>query len=50
MTLIAEGAGTHVSKGRIHVAMTSSFAVEMINIRMRKRTAAPVHPHKAEPK
>ncbi|HET9820723.1 MAG TPA: TerC family protein [Burkholderiaceae bacterium] len=50
VTLIAEGLGTHVSKGYIYFAMAFSFAVEMINIRMRKRTAAPVHLHKAGPK
>ena len=50
VTLIAEGLGTHVSKGYIYFAMAFSFAVEMINIRMRKRATAPVHLHKAGPK
>ena len=39
VTLIAEGFGTHVPKGYIYFAMAFSFAVEMINIRMRKRVA-----------
>jgi predicted tellurium resistance membrane protein TerC len=42
VTLIAEGFGTHVPKGYIYFAMAFSFAVEMINIRLRKRIAAPV--------
>ena len=39
VTLIAEGFGTHVPKGYIYFAMAFSFAVEMVNIRMRKRVA-----------
>jgi predicted tellurium resistance membrane protein TerC len=42
VTLIAEGFGTHVPKGYIYFAMAFSFAVEMINIRLRKRITAPV--------
>ena len=42
VTLIAEGFGTHLPKGYIYFAMAFSFAVEMINIRMRKRITAPV--------
>ncbi len=49
VTLIAEGFGTHVSKGYIYFAMAFSFAVEMINIRMRKRAAVPVHLRKPGP-
>ena len=37
VTLIAEGFGTHVPKGYIYFAMAFSFAVEMVNICMRKR-------------
>jgi predicted tellurium resistance membrane protein TerC len=37
VTLIAEGFGTHVPKGYIYFAMAFSFAVEMINIRLRKK-------------
>jgi len=38
MTLVAEGFDQHVSKGYIYFAMAFSFAVELINIRMRKRS------------
>lgn len=38
VTLIAEGLGTHVPKGYIYFAMAFSVIVEMINIRMRKRS------------
>ncbi len=37
VTLIAEGFDTHVPKGYIYFAMAFSFAVEVINIRLRKR-------------
>jgi len=40
MTLIAEGFETHVPKGYIYFAMAFSLAVEMINIRLRRRRAA----------
>ena len=40
MTLIAEGFETHVPKGYIYFAMAFSLAVEMINIRVRRRRAA----------
>ncbi len=49
VTLIAEGFGTHVPKGYIYFAMAFSFAVEMINIRLRKRMVAPVHLRKEMP-
>jgi predicted tellurium resistance membrane protein TerC len=49
VTLVAEGFGTHVPKGYIYFAMAFSFAVEMINIRMRRRVAAPVHLRKDMP-
>jgi predicted tellurium resistance membrane protein TerC len=42
VTLIGEGFGTHVPKGYIYFAMAFSFAVEMINIRLRKRIGKPV--------
>ena len=45
-TLIAEGLDFHVPKGYIYFAMAFSVAVEMINIRMRKRTEKPVRLHK----
>ncbi|HEX2531490.1 MAG TPA: TerC family protein [Burkholderiaceae bacterium] len=43
VTLIAEGFGHHIPKGYIYSAMAFSVVVEMLNIRMRKRAAAPVH-------
>ncbi|EDY18450.1 Integral membrane protein TerC [Chthoniobacter flavus Ellin428] len=39
MVLIADGCGQHVDKGYIYFAMAFSFAVEMLNIRMRKKQA-----------
>jgi predicted tellurium resistance membrane protein TerC len=42
--LIADGFGQHVEKGYIYFAMAFSFAVEMLNIKMRsKRLVEPVH-------
>jgi predicted tellurium resistance membrane protein TerC len=37
--LVAEGFGQHISKGYIYFAMAFSVAVEMLNIRMRKKTS-----------
>lgn len=45
MVLIAEGFDHHVPKGYIYFAMAFSLGVEMLNIRMRKRAARPVHLH-----
>jgi predicted tellurium resistance membrane protein TerC len=41
--LIAEGFGHHVPKGYLYFAMAFSVAVEMLNIRMRKRAGQPAH-------
>jgi predicted tellurium resistance membrane protein TerC len=41
-SLVAEGAGQHVSKGYIYFAMGFSVFVEMLNLRM-KRKSRPVH-------
>ena len=56
VVLIAEGFGHHVPKGYVYTAMAFSLVVEMLNIRMRKRSAHPVKLHspyveegKAEP-
>lgn len=49
VTLIAEGFDTHVPKGYIYFAMAFSVAVEMINIRLRKRITAPVQLRKDLP-
>jgi len=41
--LIADGMGMHVPKGYVYFAMAFSLGVEMINIRMRKKSKTPVH-------
>lgn len=43
--LIAEGFDHHVPKAYIYTAMAFALIVEMINMRMRARTAKPVHLH-----
>jgi predicted tellurium resistance membrane protein TerC len=45
VVLIAEGFDHHVPKGYIYFAMAFSLGVEMLNIRMRKHAARPVHLH-----
>jgi len=45
VVLIADGFDHHVPKGYIYFAMAFSLVVEMLNIRMRKRAARPVHLH-----
>ena len=40
--LIADGFGQHIEKGYIYFAMAFSFAVEMLNIKMRARRSKPV--------
>jgi predicted tellurium resistance membrane protein TerC len=42
MSLVGEGFGQHIPKGYIYFAMGFSVFVEMLNLRMRKKTA-PVH-------
>ncbi len=42
VTLIAEGFDVHVPKGYIYFSMAFSILVEMLNIRMRRKRAAPV--------
>jgi predicted tellurium resistance membrane protein TerC len=46
VTLMVEGFDVHVPKGYIYFAMAFSVAVEMINIRVRKKMAEPVQLHK----
>jgi len=46
LTLMIEGFDVHVPKGYIYFAMAFSVAVEMINIRMRKKVPEPVQLHK----
>ena len=43
VVLIAEGFDQHVPKGYIYFAMAFSVGVEMLNIRMRKRSKKPAH-------
>jgi predicted tellurium resistance membrane protein TerC len=45
VVLIAEGFDHHVPKGYVYFAMAFSVLVEMLNIRMRKRSAKPVDLH-----
>jgi len=42
VVLIADGFGHHVPKGYVYFAMAFSVAVELLNIRMRKRALRPV--------
>jgi predicted tellurium resistance membrane protein TerC len=44
LVLVADGFGTHVPKGYIYFSMAFAFAVELLNIRMRKKRT-PVHLH-----
>lgn len=46
VTLMVEGFDVHVPKGYIYFAMAFSVAVEMLNIRMRRKGAEPVKLHK----
>jgi len=49
VTLIVEGFDVHVPKGYIYFAMAFSMAVEMLNIRLRKKARQPVVLHKQIP-
>lgn len=56
VTLMAEGFEVHVPKGYIYFAMAFSLAVEMLNLRIRRRIARPAplklrrrYPHSASP-
>ncbi len=42
VVLVADGCGQHIEKGYIYFAMAFSFAVEMLNIKMRARRAKPI--------
>jgi predicted tellurium resistance membrane protein TerC len=48
VVLLGEGLDLHVPKGYVYFAMAFAFAVEIINIQMRKK-AAPVKLHKHVP-
>jgi len=43
VALVAEGWGFHIPKGYIYFSMAFAVAVEMLNLRVRKRAEAPVH-------
>jgi len=43
--LVAEGMGQHISKGYVYFAMAFSFAVEVLNLRLRKKAPHPVKLH-----
>jgi predicted tellurium resistance membrane protein TerC len=43
--LLAEGAGQHVSKGYIYVAMAFAMFIEIVNMRIRKKQQQPVRLH-----
>ena len=45
VVLVAEGFDHHVPKGYVYFAMAFSLGVEVLNIRMRKRSAEPVKLH-----
>ncbi len=46
-TLLVEGFHQHIPKGYIYFAMAFSVLVEMLNLRLRKKQAAPVKLHEA---
>ncbi|HEX9135869.1 MAG TPA: TerC family protein [Nitrospirota bacterium] len=48
VTLIAEGFEFHIPRGYIYFAMAFSVTVEMLNIKMRKRSVHPVKLHKVD--
>ena len=45
VTLIAEGLHQHIPKGYIYFAMAFSVLVEVLNMRLRKKSKEPVHLH-----
>jgi len=47
VTLIAEGLDLHIPKGYIYFSIAFSVAVEMLNLRIRKKAKAPVKLHKS---
>jgi predicted tellurium resistance membrane protein TerC len=49
LVLMADAVGQHVSKGTIYFAMAFAFVIELINMRMRRKLAAPVTLHHRVP-
>ena len=45
LMLVADGMGQHIGKGYIYFAMAFSLGVELLNMRTRKKAAAPVPLH-----
>jgi predicted tellurium resistance membrane protein TerC len=45
VVLVAEGFGEHVPKGYVYFGMAFSLVVEMLNIRLRRKSANPVQLH-----
>jgi predicted tellurium resistance membrane protein TerC len=45
MSLVAESLDQHIPKGYIYFAMAFSVFVEILNLRLRAKTAEPVHLH-----
>ncbi|MDO9514781.1 MAG: TerC family protein [Syntrophales bacterium] len=50
VTLVAEGMGFHIPKGYIYFAVMFSICVEMLNLKMIKKQAEPVHLRKPRPR
>jgi predicted tellurium resistance membrane protein TerC len=46
VNLLAEGFHQHIPKGYTYFAMAFAIGVEMLNLRMKAKTAQPVHLHK----
>jgi predicted tellurium resistance membrane protein TerC len=46
MLLVAEGFGQHIPHGYVYFAMAFALGVEMLNLRLRKKSADPVELHK----
>jgi len=47
MVLVADGFEFHVPKGYVYFAMAFSVAVEMLNLRLRRRATVPLHDRQA---
>jgi predicted tellurium resistance membrane protein TerC len=45
VVLVAEGFDNHVPKGYVYFGMAFSLAVEMLNIRMRKKSTRKIQLH-----
>jgi len=45
MSLIAEGMDFHIPKGYIYFSMSFALLVDVLQMRMKKPVAAPVHTH-----